>query len=209
MNALPFPTHVFPDSKPLWDWDDPLTKSSDVSFESDPLENNDSFEEDSVIIIDDDSVIDDPVIDEEDPLLTIEFCPTSTRPDMDVLFRGQWTRYRSMLESNKGKLRIMCQCENCTNPCDAGEYSTKTRIIILSTGKQNPTNVILTFLHELAHLRAFDADPYCQAHGKEWKKEYKALIKQEMDAKVFPEDHLAIIKNKIYKNPLSRQQHLF
>jgi len=168
------------------DWDDSLSDEYDMSFSED-----------------------EDLSQKLHPAITLESCSKMpVDPYILIeLFDGKWGWYEQMLLSNNGKLRVLCQCGCSATNCDAGSYSTRTREIILS-GYQNPTNVILTFLHELAHLKTFDVNPDCQAHGKEWKKEYKTLIKQEMDAKVFPEEHLATIK-KILKNPLAQQKYTF
>ncbi len=53
----------------------------------------------------------------------------------------------------------------------------------------NKFSFLITLLHELAHLLAFEKfGNRIQAHGKEWKSVYKNLLADFVHHKIFPED---------------------
>lgn len=52
----------------------------------------------------------------------------------------------------------------------------------------NPYGFIITYLHEIAHLKAFNKyGNTIMPHGKEWKKEFQLLLKPVHNTQVFPE----------------------
>lgn len=56
-------------------------------------------------------------------------------------------------------------------------------------GNLNPYAFLITLIHELAHLVAFERyGNRIQAHGKEWKGLYALLLKDFIDTNIFPAD---------------------
>ncbi len=56
-------------------------------------------------------------------------------------------------------------------------------------GNLNKFSFLITLLHELAHLLAFEkCGNHIQAHGKEWKFIYSELLKDFISKKIFPPD---------------------
>lgn len=56
-------------------------------------------------------------------------------------------------------------------------------------GNLHPYAFLITLLHELAHLLAFEQyGPRIQPHGSEWKSLYSQLLKWYIDHQIFPSD---------------------
>lgn len=65
----------------------------------------------------------------------------------------------------------------------------------------NPFNFLITFLHETAHLVAFlNFGHRIEAHGKEWKSEFRELLKPVAHEDIFPPDILSAL-NSYMNNP--------
>lgn len=73
-----------------------------------------------------------------------------------------------------------------------GDYQHRTRIHhhrISINGNLNPYAFLITLLHEIAHLLAFEQYGHTiQAHGREWKTIYAGLLKQFLESRLFPPD---------------------
>ncbi len=68
-------------------------------------------------------------------------------------------------------------------------------------GNLNKFSFLITLLHELAHLLAFENyGNRIQAHGKEWKFVYSNLLKDFITKKVFPADIEQALNNSV-QNP--------
>jgi len=68
-------------------------------------------------------------------------------------------------------------------------------------GNLNKFSFLITLLHELAHLLAFENHGNrIQAHGKEWKFVYSSLLKDFIDKKIFPPDVESALKKSV-QNP--------
>lgn len=68
-------------------------------------------------------------------------------------------------------------------------------------GNLNKYDFLITLLHELAHLLAFELHgPRIMAHGKEWKEIYKHLLASFLQEKIFPEDISRAVLQSL-KNP--------
>lgn len=70
-------------------------------------------------------------------------------------------------------------------------------------GSLNPYAFVITFIHEMAHLTAFEkfkntVDP----HGAEWKQEFRELMQPYLSAEVFPEPLLTVLTRHM-RNPKS------
>ena len=62
-------------------------------------------------------------------------------------------------------------------------------------GNLNSYHFLLTLIHELAHLVAFDTYGFrIQSHGVEWKKTYQDLMAPLLNTTIFPEDLLPAVQ---------------
>lgn len=65
----------------------------------------------------------------------------------------------------------------------------------------NPYQFLLTYIHEVAHLRTFEKYGLSHSpHGKEWKKEFQQLLAPILVDSIFPRDILVPLRLHI-KNP--------
>lgn len=65
----------------------------------------------------------------------------------------------------------------------------------------NKYSFLITFIHEVAHLTAFNRYKHTiEPHGPEWKGEYKALLRPFLNSNVFPEDLHQALDNYL-RNP--------
>ena len=97
--------------------------------------------------------------------------------------------YASELLQNSGiEFRIVAPRK--TKLGDFRMHSRKrSRAMITINGNLNPYAFLITFLHEMAHLHAYNKyNLGIKAHGKEWKYEFQQLLKPLIDAKEFPEN---------------------
>lgn len=63
---------------------------------------------------------------------------------------------------------------------------------------------LITFVHELAHLRVFEKHKNkVLPHGKEWKEEYSSLMKLFLDNNTFPDDINQVLKKSIINSRAS------
>jgi hypothetical protein len=68
-------------------------------------------------------------------------------------------------------------------------------------GNLNKFSFLITLLHELAHLLAFENyGNRILAHGKEWKLVYSSLLKDFINKKIFPPDVESALKESV-QNP--------
>lgn len=81
-------------------------------------------------------------------------------------------------------------------------YDPKTkRHKITVNGDLNPYSFLVTYLHEVAHLRTYLNYGFrVKPHGKEWKLVFTALMKPMLTESVFPESMMPAIKS-YFKNP--------
>ncbi len=67
-------------------------------------------------------------------------------------------------------------------------------------GNLNKYAFLITLIHELAHLIAFEAyGQHIQPHGREWKSTYSQMLKQFADLHIFPEEILRPLRLLIHK----------
>ena len=72
---------------------------------------------------------------------------------------------------------------------------------ITVNGNLNKYSFLITLLHELAHLLAFEKfGNRIQAHGKEWKIIYSGILQSFTGKKIFPDDIEVALQQSI-KNP--------
>lgn len=71
----------------------------------------------------------------------------------------------------------------------------------------NPYAFLITFTHEVAHLHCYMMyGPRHDAHGREWKLEFKNLLGHFLDKDIFPQDIELILKRHL-ENPPSSSCH--
>jgi SprT protein len=74
-------------------------------------------------------------------------------------------------------------------------YGKNHRITV--NGNLNKYSFLITLVHELAHLLAFELHGHRIApHGREWKQTYSGLLKDFLEARIFPAD----IENQLLRN---------
>jgi SprT protein len=105
----------------------------------------------------------------------------------DYLPSGTYEAVLAYLRQHKVHLTIARERKSVL-----GDYRHRTkhdnhRISI--NGNLNTWSFLITLLHELAHLLAFEHfGNDIMAHGKEWKKVYGGLLDQFLQKKIFPPD---------------------
>jgi hypothetical protein len=68
----------------------------------------------------------------------------------------------------------------------------------------NPFAFLITFTHEVAHLHCFlKHGPRHEAHGKEWKAEFRFLMQVFLEKRIFPEDLSAHLERHLDNPPSS------
>ena len=73
--------------------------------------------------------------------------------------------------------------------------------LITLNATQNPYRFLITFIHEVAHLQAFEKfGRGIKPHGREWKYTFKCLMLPCIHPAVFPKDLLPIVALH-FKNP--------
>lgn len=79
-------------------------------------------------------------------------------------------------------------------------HGKKTHVITLNASL-NPYSFLITYLHEIAHLIAFQNYGFKVApHGKEWKSSFQQLMQPMLNEKVFPKEILLPLR-KYMLNP--------
>lgn len=86
----------------------------------------------------------------------------------------------------------------------AGDYAfiphKKTHIITVNKNL-NPYNFLITYIHEVAHLIAFERyGRKINPHGPEWKDTFKSLMKPLISEEIFPAEMLPVLE-KHFKAP--------
>lgn len=96
----------------------------------------------------------------------------------------------------KYKVHLTVTRERTTKLGDyRNKYLNKNHRISVN-GNLNQYSFLITLLHELAHLVAYEKyGNRIQAHGMEWKKEYGAILSEFIAQKMFPAD----IENELQK----------
>jgi hypothetical protein len=68
----------------------------------------------------------------------------------------------------------------------------------------NPYSFLITFVHELAHLRIFEKyRTSVLPHGKEWKEEFRELMQIFLDDHIFPKEIEDVLKKSIRQSKAS------
>ncbi len=63
----------------------------------------------------------------------------------------------------------------------------------------NPYSFLITFLHEVAHLTAFEKFKHTiDPHGKEWKSEFKVILQPVVKEHLLPDDILIAVKKYMH-----------
>jgi SprT protein len=103
------------------------------------------------------------------------------------------------LQHYKVHLTITRQRQSVLGDYRNAAYGKNHRISV--NGNLNKFSFLITLLHELAHLLAFENHGNrIQAHGKEWKFIYGNLLKDFINRKIFPPD-IEKALNESVQNP--------
>ena len=113
-----------------------------------------------------------------------DFLPSGTFPVVSAYLH----RYKIHLTITRQRQSILGDYRHQT-------VSRNHRISI--NGNLNPFAFLITLLHEIAHLLAFEQyGKRIASHGKEWKLVYSNLLQQFLEQKLFPENiETALIKS--------------
>lgn len=88
-----------------------------------------------------------------------------------------------------------------------GDYrlASSNRIHRISVnGNLNKYSFLITLIHELAHLLAFEKHGFkINAHGREWKSVYAYLLKDFLHSNIFPADILTALNTSLHDLPAS------
>lgn len=86
----------------------------------------------------------------------------------------------------------------------AGDYTyipSKKLHVITVNSNLNPYNFLITYVHEVAHLVAFEQySRKIKPHGQEWKFTFITLMQPMLNPSIFPDDILKVAL-KHFKNP--------
>lgn len=105
----------------------------------------------------------------------------------DFIPRGSFEKVVHYLHVYKVELTITRQRKTLLGVYRNAVAGKNHRISI--NGNLNKYDFLITLLHELAHLLAFEAyGGNIMAHGKEWKEIYKNLLASFLTDNLFPED---------------------
>ena len=100
---------------------------------------------------------------------------------------NSFEKVTAYLQQYKVHLTITRERQSVLGDYRNAVYGKNHRISI--NGNLNKFSFLITLLHELAHLLAFEKfGNRIQAHGKEWKSIYKNLLADFVDHKIFPGD---------------------
>jgi hypothetical protein len=106
---------------------------------------------------------------------------------------GTFDYIATYLERYKIKLSITKERKTKYGDYRPPQHGQTHRISV--NGNLNQYHFLLTLVHELAHLVAFDQYGFAiQSHGDEWKKTFKTLLSPLLTTKVFPPDLLAAVQ---------------
>jgi len=104
----------------------------------------------------------------------------------------------SVLNISQVKVKITAQ--RVSRHGDYKKLPDGTHRITLNAS-QNPYRFLITFIHELAHLRAFEKyGRRIKPHGREWKQTFTFMMAPLLRPDVFPNDLLPVLA-KHFRNP--------
>ena len=104
----------------------------------------------------------------------------------------------SLLIESRVKVKVTAQ--RITRHGDYKQLADGTHRITLNTSK-NPYRFLITFIHELAHLQAFEKyGRRIKPHGNEWKQTFTYMMVPLLRPEIFPNDLLPILATH-FRNP--------
>lgn len=107
------------------------------------------------------------------------------------LVREYLDRYRVQLTITRARQTLL---GNYKKPAGANTHH------ITVNGNLNKYNFLVTLVHELAHLLAFDQyKNRIEPHGREWQQLYAQLLSVFLTRNIFPEDILAVLQQTLRK----------
>ncbi|HEY0978618.1 MAG TPA: SprT-like domain-containing protein [Flavobacteriales bacterium] len=93
-----------------------------------------------------------------------------------------------------------------TRQTKLGDYRTRTRTLphrITVNEELNKYAFLVVLVHEFAHYSTFQKYARHEPHGKEWKMEFKRLMRPFMSREVFPADVLHALEHHLHDAPSS------
>lgn len=106
---------------------------------------------------------------------------------MDYLPEGAFQRVVEYLQKHKVHLTITQNRKSVLGDYRHALNNLNHRISV--NGNLNTYEFLITFLHELAHLLTYEQfGNRVEAHGKEWKQNFGALLIEFMQLNIFPSD---------------------
>lgn len=93
-----------------------------------------------------------------------------------------------------------------TRQTKLGDYRTRTRSLphrISVNEELNKYMFLVVLIHEFAHYNTFQKYSRHEPHGREWKQEYKRLMRPFMSREVFPADVLHALTHHLEDAPSS------
>src|SRR5690606_642437 len=85
----------------------------------------------------------------------------------------------------------------------------KVQVITINSDL-NPYQFLLTYIHEVGHLHAFEKYGFDHSpHGLEWKKTFKDLMEPLLNDRIFPKDILIPLRNHMQNPSASSSRDLF
>lgn len=108
-----------------------------------------------------------------------------------ALVREYLDRYRVHLTISRARNTLL---GNYKKPAGVNAH------FISVNGNLNKYNFLITLVHELAHLLAFEQHGHrIEPHGREWQQLYAQLLSVFMNREIFPEDILAVLKSSLHR----------
>lgn len=108
-----------------------------------------------------------------------------------ALVREYLDRYRVQLTISRARETLL---GNYKKPAGVNTH------LISVNGNLNKYAFLVTLIHELAHLLAFDQyKNRIEPHGREWQQLYAQLLSVFMNGNIFPEDILAVLKKSLHR----------
>lgn len=109
---------------------------------------------------------------------------------------GSFDRVVGFLHFYKVHLTIARERKSVLGDYRHARHGTNHRISV--NGNLNPYEFLITLLHELAHLLTFEQYQHrVESHGKEWKGIYSSLLKEFVEANIFPADIEAALRTSM------------
>jgi hypothetical protein len=126
--------------------------------------------------------------------ILVKYLPEQSVDDVMVLLR----KYPCQLKITKARL---------TKHGDFRRYS-DGRVRITINNDANPYRFLITLIHELSHLAAYNRSGRVKPHGKQWQSTFQQLMLPFLRPDVFPESVLSALASYLIKPRASTDGHM-